>query len=44
MINVLIEIIKIIHEKMLKAIHLYSFHNDTTSDKNNSLNDLSKQP
>ena len=31
------------HEKMLKAINLYSFHNDA-SDKNNSLNDHSNEP
>ena len=29
MINVLYEMIKILHEKMLNAIYLYWFHNDT---------------
>ena len=43
MINILVEIIKILHEKMLKAITLYWFHNDA-SEKNNSLNDRSNEP
>ena len=37
MTNILHEIIKILHEKMLNAIYLYWFYNDT-SKKNNSLN------
>ena len=36
MIHVLQEIIKILHEKILKAINLYWFHNDA-SEKNNPL-------
>ena len=43
MVNILVEIIKILHEKMLKAITLYWFHNDA-SEKNNSLNDRSNEP
>ena len=30
MINMLYEMIKILHEKMLNAIYLYWFHNNTT--------------
>ena len=41
-INILQEIIKILQEKMLKAINLYWFHNDA-SEKNNSLNDRSNK-
>ena len=43
MVNILVEIIKILHEKMLKAITLYWFHNDA-SEKNNSLKDRSNEP
>ena len=43
MINILQEIIKILHEKMSKAINLYWFHNDV-SEKNNSLNGHSNEP
>ena len=43
MINVLYEMIKILHEKMLNAIYFYWFHNDT-SEKNNSLNGHSNEP
>ena len=43
MVKILQKIIKILHEKMLKAIYLDWFHNDT-SEKNNSLNDRSKEP
>ena len=42
MINILYEIIKILHEKMLNAIYLYWFH-DNTSKKNNSLNGHSNE-
>ena len=41
-INILYEIIKILHEKMLNAIYLYHFHNNT-SEKNNSLNGHSNE-
>ena len=37
-INILQEIIKILHDKILKAMNLYWFYNDA-SDENNSLND-----
>ena len=37
-INILQEIIKILHDKMSKAINLYWFYNDA-SDESNSLND-----
>ena len=30
MINMLYEMIKILHEKILNAIYLYWFHNNTT--------------
>ena len=43
MINILQEIIEILHEKMLKAINLQWFHNDV-SEKNNPLNYLSNEP
>ena len=43
MINILHEMIKILHEEMLNAIYLYWFHNDT-SEENNSLNGHSKEP
>ena len=42
-INILYETIKIVNEKMLNAIYLYSFHNDT-SEENNSLNGRSNEP
>ena len=42
MVNILQEIIKIMPEKMLKAINLYWFHNDA-SEKNNSLDDPSNE-
>ena len=37
MINILYEMIKILHDNMLSAIYLYRFHNDV-SEENNSLN------
>ena len=37
MVNILYEMIKILLEKMLNAIYLYWFHNDTT-EENTSLN------
>ena len=37
MINILNEMIKILHEKMFNVIHLFLFHNDTLAE-NNSLN------
>ena len=43
MINILYEIIKILHEIMLNAICLYWFHNDT-SEENDTLNDHSNEP
>ena len=43
MINILQEIIKILHEKMLKAINFYWLHNDTL-EKTNSLNGYYNQP
>ena len=43
MINILYEMIKILHKKMLNAICLYWFHNDTLAE-NNSLNGHSNQP
>ena len=43
MINILYEMIKILHEKMLNAIYLYWFHNDTLAE-NNSLNGHSNEP
>ena len=42
-INILYEMIKILHEKMLYAIYLYWFHNDTLAE-NNTLNGHSNQP
>ena len=42
-INILYEMIKILHKKMLNAMYLYWFHNDT-SEKNNSLNGHSNEP
>ena len=43
MINILYEMIKILHEKMLDAIYLYWFHNDTLADSN-ALNGHSNKP
>ena len=43
MINILCETIKILQEKILNAIYLYSFHNDTLAE-NNSLNGHSNEP
>ena len=43
MIIILYEMIKILHEKMLNAIYLYWFHNDTLAE-NKSLNGYSKKP
>ena len=43
MINILFEMIKILHEKMLNTIYLYWFHNDA-SEKNNSLNGYFNEP
>ena len=43
MINILIDIIKLLHEKMIRAINLYWFRNDVP-EKNNSLNGLSNEP
>ena len=43
MINILYEMIKILHVKMLNAIYLYWFHNDTLAE-NNSLNGHSNEP
>ena len=37
MINILNEMIKILHEKMFNVIYLFLFHNDTLAE-NNSLN------
>ena len=37
MINTSYEMVKILREKMLNAIYLYWFHNDTVAE-NNSLN------
>ena len=42
-INILKEIRKILHEKMLKVINLYWFHNDV-SEKINSLNGHPNEP
>ena len=42
-INILNEMIKILHEKRLNAIYLYWCHN-RTSEKNNSLTGHSKEP
>ena len=42
-INNLYEMIKIVDEKMLNAIYLYSLHNNT-SEENNSLNGHSNEP
>ena len=42
-INILKEIRKILHEKMLKVINLYWFHNDV-SEKTNSLNGHPNEP
>ena len=44
MINILDEMIKILHEKMFNAVYLYLFHNDTSEKKNNSLNGYSNEP
>ena len=43
MINISYEMIKILHEKMLNAIYLYWFYNDTL-EENNSLNGHSNEP
>ena len=43
MINILYEMIKIVHEKMLNAIYLYWLHNNT-SEENKSLNGHSNDP
>ena len=43
MINILQEIIKVLHEKMLKTIDFYWFHSDA-SKKKNSLNGHSNEP
>ena len=43
MINILYEMIKMPHEKMLNAIYLYRFHNDTLAE-NNSVSGQSNQP
>ena len=43
MINILQDIIEILHEKMLRAKHLYRFHNDA-SEKTNLLNGHSNEP
>ena len=42
MINILFEMIKILHEKMVNSIYLYWFHNDTLAE-NNALNGHSNQ-
>ena len=34
MINILSEVIKTLHKKMLNAIHLFGFHNDTLAQNN----------
>ena len=43
MINILYEMVEILHEKMLNAIYLFKFHNDTLAE-NSSLNGHSKEP
>ena len=43
MINILYEMIEILHEKMLNVIYLHWFHNDTLAE-NNLLNGHSNQP
>ena len=43
MVNILQEINNILHEKVLKAINLYWFHNNA-SEKNKSLNGHSSKP
>ena len=43
MINILSEITKVLHEKILKTINLYLIHKDK-SEKNNSLNGHSNEP
>ena len=43
MINMLYEMIKILHEKMLNAMYLSWFYNDILAE-NNSLNDHSNEP
>ena len=42
-INILQQSIKIMHEKMLKAINLYRLHNDA-AERNTSLNRRSNKP
>ena len=43
MINILYDMIKILHENMLNAIYLYWFHNDK-SKENNLQNGHSDEP
>ena len=43
MINILCKMIRILHEKILNAIYLYYFHDDTV-EENNSLNGQSNEP
>ena len=43
MINILYEMIKMLHEKMFNTIYLYWLHNDTLAE-NNSLNGHSNEP
>ena len=43
MINILHEIITILHEKLLKVIYFYWLHNDA-SEENSTLNDRSNGP
>ena len=43
MIHISYETIKVLREKMLNAIYLYWFHNDTLAE-NNSLNGHSNEP
>ena len=42
MINILHKMVKVLPKKILNAIYLYWFYNDT-SDKNNSLNGYSNE-
>ena len=42
MINILYEMIKILYEKMVNAIHMYWIHNDTL-EENNSPNSHSNE-
>ena len=43
MINILYEMNQILHEKMLNAVYLHWYHNDTSAE-NNSLNGHSNEP